>query len=69
MAYTIDQYNTLIGAIAEGAKRVKFADKEVEYNSLSDMLRAKALMEKALGIVPAGGIKTTFARFSKGLNG
>ncbi|MBV7529027.1 phage head-tail joining protein [Chitinophaga sp. sic0106] len=67
MGFTIDQYNLLVNAIAQGAKRVKYADKEVEYASLDDMLRLKSAMEVELGI-KKGGIKTSLAAFSKGLN-
>lgn len=66
MAFTIDQYNTLIAAIAEGVTTVKYADKEITYRSLADMLLLKATMAKDLGLTSAG-IKTTYARFSKGL--
>ena len=45
MAFTTDQYNTLTTAISQGANRVKYADKEVQYDSLSDMLRLKRIME------------------------
>ncbi|MDI3319982.1 phage head-tail joining protein [Pinibacter soli] len=67
MAFTNDQYNTLVEAIAQGALTVKYADKEVTYRSLEDMIRIKNLMEADLGM-SSGGIKTTYASFSKGLN-
>lgn len=67
MAFTTDQYNTLISAIAQGATRVKYADKEVEYASLDQMLRLKRIMEVELGI-RKGGIATKYAQFTKGLN-
>ena len=68
MAYTTDQYETLVQAIAQGATRVKYADKEVQYNSLTDMLRLKRLMEIDLGLI-SGAPTTKYAKFSKGLNG
>ncbi len=49
-SFTIEQYQTLCKAIAEGAKRVKYQDKEVEYHSLSEMLKLKTVMETDLGI-------------------
>lgn len=64
-AYTQEQYQALTGAIAQGALRVKYGDKEVEYRSLSEMLRVKALMESELGI--AKPRRTTFAQHSKGI--
>lgn len=47
--YTQDQYNALIAAIAQGVTSVKYGDKQVDYRSLSEMLRVKALMEIDLG--------------------
>ena len=68
MGYTVDQYNQLVAAIAQGAMTVKYADKEVTYRSLNEMYRIKRDMEKDLGL--SQGIKPTtrFAQFSKGLN-
>lgn len=68
MAYTIDQYNTLTAALAQGAVKVKYADKEVEYRSLAEMRDIKREMEIELGLAQ-GGIKTSWAKFSTGLNG
>jgi hypothetical protein len=65
MAYTQDQYTALVDAISQGVTKVKYADKEVEYRSLDDMLRLKKLMETELGLVK-GGIKTTLASFTRG---
>ncbi|HEY1199327.1 MAG TPA: hypothetical protein VGE79_00025 [Niastella sp.] len=67
MGFTQDQYNTLVAAIAQGAAKVKYADKEVEYISLEDALRLKDLMEKELGLKPPG-IRTKYSEFSTGLN-
>lgn len=67
MAFTTDQYNRLTEAISLGALQVKYADKDVTYRSLNEMLTLKNLMEKDLGTA-SGGIKTTFAKFSRGLN-
>lgn len=69
MAYTTDQYNQLIAAIAQGALIVKYADKEVTYRSLNEMLRLKQGMEKDLGISPGNRPTRKYAVFRKGLNG
>jgi len=66
MGFTLEQYEALVKAIIQGAVRVKYADKEVEYRSLDEMLRLKLAMEKDLGITQRG-IRTTYAKFSKGL--
>jgi len=62
--YTIDQYNTLSAAIAQGALRVRYADKEVEYRSLSEMLAIQKLMKKELFPNEVGSSRT-FATFTK----
>jgi hypothetical protein len=63
--YTIEQYTALKAAIAQGALRVKYGDKEVEYRSLSEMERIKLSMESEL----FPGNKSSnrrYASFSKG---
>jgi len=69
MVYTTDQYQQLTAAIAQGALKVKYADKEVEYRSLAEMLRIKSLMEKDLGINSSASGRRVYAQFTKGLNG
>lgn len=66
--YTLAQYNALAAAIAEGATRVKYQDKEVEYRSLADMMKIKNMMEAEL--FPAnnpGGARRTVAVYGSGL--
>lgn len=48
--YTQEQLDALTAAIVQGALRVKYNDKEVEYRSLNDMLRLQGIMEASLGI-------------------
>lgn len=64
--YTIENYNALIEAISQGAQSVTYGDKTVNYRSLDDMLKLKALMEQDLGI---NTNKTTriYPKLSKGL--
>lgn len=65
-SWTIADLQMLEKAIAQGALRVKYADKEIEYRSLDDMLRLADLMRKDLGTVnPNAGRK--YADFNKGL--
>ena len=66
MAFTLDQLETLEAAIASGTKKVKYADKEVEYNSIQDMLTLRDLIRKELGLI--GKTKRFFANFAKGTN-
>lgn len=65
-AWTIDDVSTLEKAIAQGALRVKYADKEIEYRSLNEMLRALDIMRKDLGISSKNGGRK-YADFSKGI--
>ena len=48
--FTIEQYNTLCNAIAQGVTAVRYGDKSINYRSLPEMLRVKALMEATLDI-------------------
>jgi hypothetical protein len=66
--YTVDQYNTLIAAIAQGALTVKYADKEVTYRTLNEMLRIKNLMESELGLNPSANGRRVYAQFKTGLH-
>lgn len=59
-------YNTLCSAIAQGVVIVEYGDKKVNYRTLPEMLRIKALMESALGIGKAKYRKKV-ACFSKGI--
>lgn len=66
MAYTIEQHDALEAAIAQGALRVEYGDKKVQYRSLDDMIRILNLMKSQLGLLsPTGGRK--YADFSNGI--
>ncbi|MNJ58422.1 hypothetical protein D3C77_540550 [compost metagenome] len=66
MAYTIEQYNALQAAIAEGALSVRYADKSVTYRSLDEMMRILKLMASELGLNACNAGGRRFASFSKG---
>lgn len=55
MAWTTAERDELKSAIAKGARRVKFADREVEYRSLEEMRQTLAMIEAELGA--ADGVK------------
>ena len=65
MAWTIDDYNALKAAIATGAKKVKYSDKEVEYRDLKEMYSIASSMEAELGI---GKRTRYYAQHSRGFN-
>lgn len=68
MPWTMEQYTSLQSALATGSKRVKYADKEVEYRSLSEMMALLDAMAEELGITTAtSNAGRRVARFNNGL--
>lgn len=65
MAWSADDLAALEGAIKSGATRVKYSDREVEYRSLSEMLKLRDMMRKELGEQTPGPYRMV-AQFSKG---
>lgn len=67
MAYTQADLDAIKAAIATGAKKVKFRDKEVEYNSIEELLQAQAAIESELGqSVSTRRPSRLFGNFGKG---
>lgn len=66
MAYTQTQLDTLEAAIAEGAFKVKYSDKEVTYRSLNEMKQIRDMMRESLGVIDSG-MKKTVHVYDKGL--
>lgn len=64
MAYTQQQLDALEAAIAEGALKVEYGDKKVEYRSLNEMIRIREIMRADLGTLKP---RRTYAEFSKGI--
>lgn len=48
--FTFERLEALEAAIAEGVRRVKYTDKEVEYRSIEEMMRVRDLMRQKLGL-------------------
>lgn len=65
--FTIDDYTRLKKAIALGAIKVKYADKEVTYESIEAMRNLLDVMKGQLGMIKASG-NWSLGEFSKGLN-
>lgn len=65
--FTLEMLQKLEEAIAQGVRRVRYSDKEVEYASLDDMLRVRNLMRSQLGIASAKAFNPVYPRTSKGL--
>lgn len=66
MAFTLAQLQALEDAIAQGALRVRYSDKEVQYRSLDEMLQLQSTMQAQLGTQPRAN-KRLLAKHSKGL--
>lgn len=72
MAFTLNQYNAICGAIGSGELMVQYDGKKVEYRSVTELLRAKATIEAdliasgQLSAPSAGGVQrgsTTYAAY------
>ena len=66
MAWSSDDLEKIEAAIAEGALRVKYKDKEVEYRSLREMLQVRDLIKASIGGKKTRGTRLK-AEFDKGL--
>lgn len=60
VGFTTDNLELLEAAIAEGALKVKYTDKEIEYRSLKDMLKIRDLIKKELGLCKRPGKRGLF---------
>lgn len=65
MAWTLDQYNALNDAIAQGVNQVMYGNKLVIYRSLDEMLKLRNTMREELGLNRSP--KRLFAKHDKGL--
>ena len=66
MAYTLDQYNALTAAIAEGVAEVQYEDRRVRYRNQDAMLALQRIMARELGLEPTGPRRKRMAS-SKGI--
>lgn len=64
MAFSQTDLDAINTAIASGTMKVKYADREVQYQTLSDLLKIKGLIEKELGVT---GKRFTYPVHSKGV--
>jgi hypothetical protein len=65
VAYTQSDVDRLKTAIAQGVRRVRFNDRDIEFRSLDEMERSLALMERELAASPK---HYRVAAFTKGLD-
>ena len=72
--FTLEGLKKLEIAISKGVRRVKYTDKEIEYASLNEMLKARDVMRSCLGLNKRKGKcglfggKRIVANHSKGLS-
>jgi hypothetical protein len=57
MAFTQQQYEDLVAAIAEGVTSVSSNGRQVSYRNLGDMLKLRDQMAQELGIAGAGRVR------------
>ncbi|SDX81478.1 phage head-tail joining protein [Roseicitreum antarcticum] len=62
--WTIEQYQNLCGMLAKGITKAQINGESVEFRSLDEMVRIKAMMERALGLAPAIG--PSYPSYQKG---
>ena len=65
VGFTADDLLRIEQAIASGRLRVRFADREVWYQSVVDLLKAREVMLKQLG---KSRIRPVVATYDKGLS-
>jgi len=65
MAFQQSDLDEIEKAIGSGALMVKFADREVTYRNMDEMMRARDLIRKELGLTCKTG--RIYANFDKGL--
>lgn len=63
--FTLEGLTALNEAIITGTRRVRYADKEVEYRTLAEMLALRDVMRRELGLVK--GTVRVYPNHSKNL--
>lgn len=62
MSYTQTDLDTLNGAIARGASKVRMGDEEVTFRSLDEMFRIRDQIQRELGAVRLTHVNPYFDR-------
>jgi hypothetical protein len=65
MSWTTSDLTAIERAIASGALRVKFSDRDVQYRSIDELLKARETIQKTLAGSTAGVTRCTYASFTK----
>jgi hypothetical protein len=64
--YTAAELAALRAAMASGALRVKYADKDITYRSLDEMIRLEETMTSDISPPATAATACTYGTFSKG---
>lgn len=64
-SWTTEDLTAIEVAIASGTRRVKYKDRDVEYSSLSELLKIRDLIRAALGVT-SGRNTRILSEFDRG---
>lgn len=67
MAWTSADLEAIEKSIKNGTSRVRYADREITYRSLEELLQLRTIIQAELGVVANGGIQHHYPAFSKGI--
>jgi hypothetical protein len=65
--FTTADLTALKSALAKGVRKVRINGEEVEYHSVADMLRVKALMEAELQGASSSAVRIVYPTTGRGL--
>lgn len=67
MAFTTADLDSLKSALARSARKVRINGEEVEYQSVDEMLRVKAMIEAELQGVSSSAVRIVYPKTGRGL--
>lgn len=68
MSFSQTDLDRIEAAIASGTLTVKYADKQVTYASMADLMKARDLIRKQMGVTSKTGFGYIKSTYNKGLN-
>jgi len=67
MAWTAADLVAIEKSIKNGTSRVRYADREITYRDLDELLKLRTIIQAELGVIANGGITHHYPKFSKGI--
>ncbi len=67
MAFTQTDLDNIDAAIARGTKRVRINGEEVEYGSMSELMRARVLIAAEVAGISRSAVQVVYPTTSRGL--